>query len=351
MATGGVQRKRSRLLRENESTRSQLAGAPKKRRSAAVLTCGACRKLSSQVPWASDGHGDERPRSSPEPADMGPADDACQSCWTLWRDAFAFVTWETFCKESNTNPKFQAKVDEAKASEGATEAPIRGGNVLGKNTFHIEVREAVELVTEQELKIALNTRVLPKHMRSIPLLRVPSRRVGATAQTLAPEWEECYAFRDPEATRRKGAIVWTTGVVATKMLLPQQKWNGHALAQWAAEVEATADATKAASVHTSLRGLPTLTEFVNAKAKPKKPKGAHQGGGNDPNEVARCKAAGAEALRGAESSSEYGADEEEPYDDAAFEGNAATLGAAALPGVQPEDVSPREGVEFCWCWV
>ena len=93
---------------------------------------------------------------------MGPADDACQSCWTLWRDAFAFVTWETFCKESNTNPKFQAKVDEAKASEGATEAPIRGGNVLGKNTFHIEVREAVELVTKQELTIALNTRVLPK---------------------------------------------------------------------------------------------------------------------------------------------------------------------------------------------
>ena len=252
---------------------------------------------------------------------MGPADDACQSCWTLWRDAFAFVTWETFCKESNTNPKFQAKVDEAKASEGATEAPIRGGNVLGKNTFHIEVREAVELVTEQELKIALNTRVLPKHMRSIPLLRIPSRRVGAAAQTLAPEWEECYAFRDPEATRRKGAIVWATGVVATKMLLSQQKWNGHALAHWSAEVEATADATK----------------------------GAHHGGGNDPGEVARCNAAGAEALRGAESSSEYGADEEEPYDDAAFEGNAATLGAAALPGVQPEDVSPREGVEFCWC--
>jgi len=184
-------RKRSRQGREDEAAQPRVLGGHGRRRSTAVLTCGACRKLSSQVPWASSGPADQRPCKSEELLDRGPADDACQSCWTLWLGAFAFVTWETFCTESNTNPKFQAKVGEAKALEGATDAPIRGGSVLVEHTFHIEVRDAVELVAEQELSTVLNTRVLPNHMRSMPLLRVPSRRVGATAQTLAPEWEEC----------------------------------------------------------------------------------------------------------------------------------------------------------------
>ena len=336
-------RKRSRHGREDEAAQPRVLGGHGKRRSTAVLTCGACRKLSSQVPWASSGPADQRPCKSEELLDRGPADDACQSCWTMWRDAFAFVTWETFCKESNTNPKFQAKVDEAKAREGATDAPIRSGSVQGENTFRIEVREAVELVTEQELTHALNTRVLPKHMRSIPLLRVPSRRVGATAQTLAPEWEECYAFRDPEATRRKGSIVWTTGVVATKMVLPHERWNGHALAQWAAEVEATADQPKANAVHTSLRGLPTLIEFVSAKAKPKKRKGTLQRvGTDDADEGPRCRAAGVDTLRGEHSSSEHEFEEEEPDDELAAESYAAPLGCKTSATALREDVSLRE---------
>ena len=153
-----------------------------------------------------------------------------------------------------------------------------------------------------------------------------------------------YAFRDPEATRRKGSIVWTTGVVATKMVLPQERWNGHALAQWAAEVEATADQTKANAVHTSLRGLPTLTEFVSAKAKPKKRKGTLQRvGTDDADEGPRRRAAGADTLRGENSSSEHDAEEEGPIDELATEGYVAPLGCATLAGALREGVSSREG--------
>ena len=80
------------------------------------------------------------------------------------------------------------------------------------------MREAVELVTEQGLKLALKTRVLPENMRSIPHLGAPFSRAATTTETLEPEWEERYEFRDGDATRRKGSIVWTASVVATKIV-------------------------------------------------------------------------------------------------------------------------------------
>jgi hypothetical protein len=127
------------------------------------------------------------------------------------------------------------------------------------------------------------------------------------------------------------------------MVLPQQKWNGHALAQWAAEVEATADATKAHTVRTSMRGSPTLTEFVSAKAKPKKRKGTLQRvGTDDADEGPRCRAAGADTLRGENSSSEHEFEEEEPDDELAAESYAAPLGCKTSAKALREDVSLTE---------
>jgi hypothetical protein len=256
--------KRAKGSSEDASKRGKGSSedASKRGKAKAAEKCDCCKQLSTEKMWfktvelSNNAH--------------GPVGSACRDCGSVHRTGFDWLPWPEFCERYKATEGFKDVVLGAiRALHGDAQFPPQ--QVKRKIGSFLEVRQPAIVLTERQLCKALCTSKLPKHMKSIPQLRVP--RVASCTADIDGDMveEEVFAFKDPSRPYRCVDMVTVLGFEHTKDQMERQVWEqqGQALVQGRMHAESVRSNACALEAGSKMK-LKLLEDFLAVHVKKKK---------------------------------------------------------------------------------
>jgi hypothetical protein len=248
-----------------------------------VLKCAKCSALSSQKRWFQTEQVADKRGHQIEQA-VGPS---CHDCGSLHAEGFSHLEFEEFCEKGEAELK--SAVEQASKVLGGDKPAFPASSVASFSRAFLELRNPVQVLNSKELKKALNVTRLPKHMRSIPKIKVPKKSMvkkGAKQKRASGKandeedsdagFETLFCFADPQQPYRTGSLVQVFGAGSTSDQMPKQLWDGQAAAVLQQVV-----AQQAADMRTEVimdgRQLQTLDEFLDQKRQSPRKTGSRPG--------------------------------------------------------------------------
>ena len=85
----------------------------------------------------------------------------CEEWFAVWGDAFHWMAWDGFCAQVAQNEAFRGVVKLAKAARASGQPRYPQKAVQEESSRHLEIRQAAQILNEDELRKALGMKRLP----------------------------------------------------------------------------------------------------------------------------------------------------------------------------------------------
>ena len=171
------------------------------------------------------------------------------------------------CAQVAQNEAFRGVVKLAKAARASGQPLYPQQAVEEESSRHLEIRQAAQILNEDELRKALGTKRLPTHMKSIPTLTIQRERDkgGATLEGAA---EVVYCFLDPAHPYRTATLVTRRGFACKTDHMNKHLWAEQGNEMLSSFLQRQAESTGEGVLRVSEAvKLQSLEGFVKEKTK------------------------------------------------------------------------------------